>query len=112
MTPFEIIALALLGFVGLVFAIALGGLFLLAANERHAAQRLAATPCPVCREPLGRKVVDAARVRLAEEHASTAAETIEEPYYWNLQCPRCRSALTFDYRENVWVDIEPPREAQ
>jgi hypothetical protein len=117
MTPFEIIAIAILGLlaVGVAWLI----LFVLweAQKTRDAMSLLARSPCPVCREPIGMPAVREALAQAAEETQASAADDDEvtppsaivaTPTTWRLRCPRCQSRLLYDWRKRELHGIELP----
>ncbi len=55
MTPFEVIAFALLGLIVIALAGAAGALFWVVGQERRTIETLACTPCPACRAVLGKE---------------------------------------------------------
>jgi uncharacterized protein YbaR (Trm112 family) len=117
MTAFELIAIALLGMLAAAMTVLVGGTLISAAKMQRIIDRLAKTPCPVCRQPLGRKAVDTGRRISAEmQH-----EYLDEPRpsaqvdalpYWPLVCPHCQSELVYAWERGEWVSVKHPYEAE
>ena len=123
MSPFEAIAFLLLGLLVLVLTVAGAGVMWAAGAERRKIDVLAHTPCPVCREPLGRAAVDAGRLRAHEalqaklDAGADPDSDLPQPSaaydflpLWQITCPRCQTGLHFDSQRRAWVDIKHPYE--
>lgn len=113
MGPFEIFAIALLGVLAGLLTILVGGTLLAAAKMQRKIDRLAKTPCPVCRAALGRTTVDAGRRVAAElqpeylDEARPSAEVDRLPY-WPLVCPNCQSELLYAWESGEWASVKHP----
>ena len=117
MTPFEVIAFALLGLMVIAFALAGAALLWMAGQERRTIEALGATPCPVCRQILGKTAVNEGRLR-ALELIEAARDESEEPSTehvlseWTIICPHCRSELHFDVARRAWLSVTHPHQAE
>jgi uncharacterized protein YbaR (Trm112 family) len=115
MSAFEISAFVILGGLAVGAGLLVLALLWSAAGMRRAMDRLARTPCPVCRETLGlpavregvRRAQALARQEEEAEQEPVTSEIIETPT-WLLVCPRCQSELVYDWRQRKWSEMQPP----
>lgn len=112
MTPFEVLAFLMLGLIVLAIAGGMVALLWMAGSEQRAIARLASTPCPVCRQVLGKSSVNKGRLRAHESLQPTVDDEGSSPDHFNavwwIVCPACDSGLVFDVTTRAWLKVQHP----
>lgn len=112
MNPFEVLAFLMLGLIVLAIAGGMVALLWMAGSEQRTIARLANTPCPVCRQVLGKIAVNEGRLRAHERLQQTVDDESSSPEHvsaaWWIVCPACDSELVFDVTTRAWIKVQHP----